>query len=100
MTLVQVAGHSASDHGDPDIHVNARPTREVEDATRAARRARTEAQALRALTPAQAVERITPIRAVEVTKRETARMLAERERPLPVVGVSRSSLSHEGPTLG
>lgn len=84
----------------PGVYVNARPARQVEDATRTARHARAEAEVLRELTPAEAVERIKQTRASEETKRETARMLAERARQLGASRQSRTSPSHDGPTLG
>lgn len=65
-----------------DGYVNARPARQAEDATRTARQARAEAEALRALTPAEAVERIAQTRAAEQAAREAARVLAEREHQL------------------
>ncbi|OLT16015.1 hypothetical protein BJF80_08745 [Serinicoccus sp. CUA-874] len=79
----------------PGAYVNARPARLAADATRTAQTARAEAETLRALTPAEAVERIAQTRASEESRRETARILAERERQLRV---SRSP--HSNPTLG
>ena len=83
----------------PGVYVNARPTRQAEDATRTAQQARAEAETLRALTPAEAVERIKQTRAAEEARRETARMLAERERQLRVSRAPHSGPSREGPSL-
>ena len=80
----------------PGAYVNARPTRQAEDATRTAQQARAEAKTLRAMTPAEAVERIKLTRAAEETRRENARVLAERERALKV---SRSTPGQNGPSL-
>lgn len=82
------------------LYVNARPARQVEDATRTADQARAEAETLRALTPTEAVERIKQTRAAEETTRETARILAERERQLRASSATRTSPSHDGPSLG
>ena len=84
----------------PGIYVNARPAHQVEDATRAAKHARAEAETLRVLTPAEAVKRITQTRAAEEAYREAARMLVERERQLGASRQSRTSPSYEGPSLG
>jgi len=83
----------------PGAYVNARPARQVEDATRAAQHARREADALRSLTPGEAVERIKQTHAAEEAKRETARMLAERQRQLRAAISRHSSPHHDGPTL-
>ena len=65
-----------------------------------ARQARAEAETLRALTPNEAVEWIAHTRSVEGAKRETARMLAERERQLRVTRSTGSNPSQRGPSLG
>lgn len=83
----------------PGAYVNARPARRAEDAIRTAQHARAEAETLRALTPAEAVERIKETRAAEEARRETARMLAERERQLRVSRSPHSGPSREGPSL-
>ncbi|WP_449279853.1 hypothetical protein [Leucobacter sp. GX0328] len=82
----------------PGGYVDARPARQAEAATRTAQQARAEAATLRALTPAEAVERIKQTRAAEEARRETARMLAERERQPSRTphGISAQS----GPGLG
>lgn len=84
----------------PGAYVNARPARQAEDATRTAQHARAEAETLRALTPAEAVERVKQTRAAEEARRETARMLAERERQLRVSRSPHSSPGYGGPSLG
>lgn len=86
----------------PGAYVNARPSRQAEDATRTAQHARAEAETLRALTPAEAVERIKQTRVAEEAGRETARMLAERERQrqLQAARSPHSGPSHDGPSLG
>lgn len=84
----------------PGAYVNARPARLAEDATRTAQQARAEAETLRAMAPAEAVERIKQTRAAEEARRETARMLAERERQLRVSRSPYSSPSQSGPSLG
>ena len=48
------------------------------------------------MTPAEAVERIKLTRAAEETRRENARVLAERERALKV---SRPTPGQNGPSL-
>ena len=52
------------------------------------------------MAPAEAVERIKQTRAAEEARRETARMLAERERQLRVSRSPYSSPSQSGPSLG
>ncbi len=83
----------------PGVYVNTRPARQAEDATRTAQHARAEAETLRTVPPAEAVERIAQTRAAEEAKRETARILAEREHQLRDSRSPRSSPSHEGPSL-
>jgi len=79
----------------PGAYVNARPARQVEEATRAAQQARAEAEALRALTPVEAVRRIVQTRAAEQVQREAAdRALNERQRQLD----SRSHTHDRGPS--
>ncbi|MGW9827730.1 RecA/RadA recombinase [Brevibacterium pityocampae] len=84
----------------PSGYLNARPARQVEEATRIAQQARAEAEALRSLTPGEAVERVRQTRAAEAAKRDVARMLAERERQLGTSRSPRSGPSHDGPSLG
>ncbi len=84
----------------PGAYVNARPARQAEDATRTAQHARAEAETLRALTPAEAVERIKQTRAAEEARRETVRMLAERERQLRVTRSPHCSPGQSGPSIG
>jgi len=84
----------------PGAYVNARPARQAADATRTAQQARAEAETLRAMTPAEAVERIKQTRAAEEARRETARMLAERERQLRVSRSTHRGPSQSGSSLG
>lgn len=84
----------------PGAYVNARPARQAADAIRTAQQAWAEAETLRALTPSEAVERIAQTRAAEDARRDTARMLAERERQLRVSRAPHSGPSHDRPSLG
>lgn len=83
----------------PGAYVNARPARQAEDAARAAQHAREEADTLRALTPVEAIERIKQTRAAEEAKRETTRMLAERERQLRASRSAHGGPYHDGQSL-
>ena len=79
----------------PGAYINARPARQVEEATRAAQQARAEAEALRVLTPVEGVRRIVQTRAAEQAQREAAdRALNERQRQLD----SRSHTHDRGPS--
>lgn len=83
----------------PGAYLNARPTRQAESSTRTAQQARAEAETLRALAPAEAVERIKETRAAEEARRETARILAEREHQLRATHPRHSDPSHDRPNL-
>ena len=79
-------------------HLDARPHRNVEDATRTANRAHAEIEALRALTPTEALRRIKQSRAIEQTQRDaTDRAVEERHRQLQS---SRALTQDHGPRYG
>ena len=79
-------------------YLNARPHRNVEDATRTANRAHAEIEALRALTPTEALRRIKQSRAIEQTQRDaTDRAVEERHRQLQS---SRALTQDRGPRYG
>ncbi len=79
-------------------YLDARPHRNVEDATRTANRAHAEIEALRALTPTEALRRIKQSRAIEQTQRDaTDRAVEERHRQLQS---SRALTQDRGPRYG